>query len=230
MSLMSGLFSLFQRKKTAKQGSTLTVSQLDDEQKIMIDEYMDEGLKSSEISQNTGLPIEVIYRYGEIRKRRLYRQGFTGNDLRDTQEQLKIQKIKHELETQKRMDDLEMEKLKLDIEDQRADMQDEEVNGDGEPGWPDLIKFLNNLLEKKGETSPGGSTDPAPGLPPATMPGLEKDLTDEQIRDLISKIDPTYIDMAKSLPKKTVRSFIQKKYPISNKSIDRALEIINNGI
>jgi len=228
---MFGLLSIFKRKKPTKSG--LTPSQLDDEQKIIIEEYMDDGLKSSEIAHNTGLPIDVIYRYGEIRKRRHYRQGFTQNDHRDLQEQLKVQKLKHELDTRVRMDDLSMEKLKLDIEEQKADMEDEEVDGDNNPGWPDLLRFLTGLMDKQKGTSPtdGVSAQAAPALPTATMPGLQhEDLTDDQINDLLSKIDPMYLDLAKKLPKKTIKEFIQKKYPISNKSIDRAMEIINNGV
>ena len=173
--------------------------------------------------------------------------------------ELEQEKLKAELEHLKQKNSLDLTQMRLDLwQQQRMMYQEFQQSQQEDPEDPIMdafednpivavIKFLKELKSKNETPSP-----PVPPTPPeipqfqttldpnqtqqtyninkTSKSEAEQDLTDLQIQDLLAKIPNDLKELAMTAPLSTIKKYIKNKYPLSDKTIERAVDMLKSGV
>lgn len=154
------------------------------------------------------------------------------------EQKLDFEKRKREIELGTLEKKAELERLKLDYqikEEQTAIIEDFSEDDSGfseENEGSEENMLLNTILSKViTSNSPPGinslENQSSKNNPTFEQPGGELELSDDEIKIILDKIEPSYLKMAKSLPSETLKKLVKSKYPqINNSSLERAILIL----
>lgn len=135
---------------------------------------------------------------------------------------------------------LKMAEMNRKIREINNRIADEEEDLHPEPDQPAIDPMMIMLL---GMLFKGQNTDQQfdlmqfiPGLQQATAPkaptmkqaSVIAEISDEEIREQLSKIPKNYVAIAKKLDPAIIRSYIKKNFSYSDDTIERAIAIIKN--
>ena len=218
-------------KQTPKQ-----VLSLSEEEKIITEEYLDDGCKATEIKEKTGYDLILIRRHVDLLRKRKERKGEqAGGEYQHILSELRVEKVKHELEILKEKNGLELEEKKLDIEEKRAELNgeyDELPSFEGEE-MPGIFTFLTTLLNKQ-NTKPSEANAPNSSVIAATggnTASQTRDLSEQEIQKLLDDVkanNPHYITLMRTLPDSQVYDYLKRNYSFSDTTIKKAMEMVRN--
>jgi len=128
------------------------------------------------------------------------------------------QRLREQLELEKQK--FELEKLQLEIAQQRAELYEDDDEETDNNEMSMLMPLIMGLLNKNAPVA----QEPQ-GIPASQV--AKTQYTDEEIRDIITKLPRKYIKIARSMPEGTVRKLIVSHMPsVSDDTIERALIIL----
>ena len=212
-----------------------SASALAQEERLKVEEMIDEGYLPTEISQETGFPAIQIYAVQKALHKRRARIAAVKNPppsekqgLRAEIEELKLQaerdRIKNELEYESEKRALELQIKRLELEQKRAELEEEDEEEEDDLLGDDmnLGKFLIHLMQKGArpqatsqvplDAFAGQYSDPITTAHAPQQPDVTKPLTRDQIQAEIARASPAEIAQIKAAPKSLVKKALKQKY------------------
>lgn len=128
------------------------------------------------------------------------------------QEQIRIQRLEEELQPEEpeQLDPMMIMLLSMLFKGQ----------GNGqEGGQVDLSQFIPQLTRQNQINQPQ-----AQGM--ALQAATETDLSDNEIMAMLKNVPSKYLKMAKGLPPEIIKAYVKKNFDYSDKTIERAIQII----
>jgi len=245
------IFGIGKQKETKKIPILKKVTELTAEERAEIEDQAKAGIPAREIADGLNLNVETIYNYRRILNNQAKDAG--NNTTKDILAQ-KLQDreiLKADYELEKLRMDLEQKKQTMEME--RLQFQKTlsewktEINGtesDDEFNIKDLLGLFSGAISANNKTQSTTNAvttqqQPAPvssSLPDPVANDPENDQTpplievsDEEIRRMISGFEKKDLKLAKLVPDKILFDKIAEKFPtVSDQSIDRAIQIFRS--
>lgn len=248
---MSIIPSIFRSLSNKSAPIAKKVTELTPQERSEIEDQSNAGMASREIADSLNLTVESVYQYRKIlNQQRKDRPSDTTKDiLASKMQEREILKADYELEKlrldlEQKKQSMEMDRLTFakDMQRYRQELGVNDQESELDKWLPIITSVLPAVL---GNTSGKIHAKPPqnnnPPVEVAKIPEIQqqsteeikdpemKDMTDDQIREVINTFDKKQIKIAKSFPNNIIFDKIADQFPtISDQSINRAIEILRS--